>query len=53
MGEATQFLPEKLVMAVLISRPERKQELLDVLGETWGAAGPLQPDHAVHLHGLL
>ncbi|MGA2761849.1 MAG: DUF4416 family protein [Spirochaetia bacterium] len=37
MGEATQFLPEKLVMAVLISRPERKQELLDVLGETWGA----------------
>jgi len=36
MGEATQFLPEKLVMAVLISRPQREQELLGVLGETWG-----------------
>jgi hypothetical protein len=36
MGEATQFLPEKLVMAVLISRPQKQKELLDVLGETWG-----------------
>lgn len=36
MGEATQFLPEKLVMAVLISRPQREQELLGVLGEMWG-----------------
>jgi Domain of unknown function (DUF4416) len=39
MGEATQFLPEKLVMAVLISRPEREQELLGILERTWG-----QPD---------
>jgi len=39
MGEATQFLPEKLVMAVLISRPERKQELQGALERTWG-----QPD---------
>jgi len=37
MGEATQFLPEKLVMAVLISRPERQQELIGALSETWGA----------------
>ncbi len=37
MGEATQFLPEKLVMAVLISRPEKQQELLRVLSDTWGA----------------
>ncbi len=37
MGEATQFLPEKLVMAVLISRPEKQQELLGVLSDTWGA----------------
>ena len=36
MGEATQFLPEKLVMAVLISRPQREQELLDILDRTWG-----------------
>jgi len=36
MGEVTQFLPEKLVMAVLISRPQREQELLDVLNKTWG-----------------
>jgi Domain of unknown function (DUF4416) len=39
MGEATQFLPEKLVMAILISRPEREQELLGILDRTWG-----QPD---------
>ncbi len=39
MGEATQFLPEKLVMAILISRPEREQELLGILEKTWG-----QPD---------
>jgi hypothetical protein len=37
MGEATQFLPEKLVMAVLISRPQMEKELLDVLGEKWGS----------------
>jgi hypothetical protein len=36
MGEATQFLPEKLVMAVLISRPQREKELLDILSEKWG-----------------
>ena len=39
MGEATQFLPEKLVMAILISRLEREQELLEILDRTWG-----QPD---------
>jgi hypothetical protein len=39
MGEASQFLPEKLVMAILISRPEREQELLGILERTWG-----QPD---------
>ncbi len=39
MGEATQFLPEKLVMAILISRPEREQELLGILEKSWG-----QPD---------
>ncbi|HUI71248.1 MAG TPA: DUF4416 family protein [Spirochaetia bacterium] len=36
MGEATQFLPEKLVMAVLTSRPQRQQELLGTLEKTWG-----------------
>jgi hypothetical protein len=36
MGEVTQFLPEKLVMAVLISRPQREQELLGILDRTWG-----------------
>jgi hypothetical protein len=36
MGEATQFLPEKLVMGVLISRPQREQELLSILDSTWG-----------------
>ncbi|MGO9412703.1 MAG: DUF4416 family protein [Spirochaetia bacterium] len=36
MGEATQFLPEKLVMAVLISRPQTEQELLGIFDRTWG-----------------
>jgi len=39
LGEATQFLPEKLVMAILISRREREEELLETLERTWG-----QPD---------
>jgi len=36
MGEVTQFLPEKLVMGILISRPEKKEDLLRALGDIWG-----------------
>ncbi len=43
MGEATQFLPEKLVMAILISRPQMEKDLLDVLGEKWGPSDLCSP----------
>ena len=38
MGRARQFQPEKLVMAVLTSRPRRTGELVAVLERTWGPA---------------
>jgi hypothetical protein len=36
MGEAGAFTPERLVIGVLISRPERRQELLDRLADRGG-----------------
>jgi hypothetical protein len=37
MGTAGQFTPEKLVMGILISAPEKLEELLSALTASWGA----------------
>jgi hypothetical protein len=36
MGIARQFTPEKLVMGILISAPEKREELFSALTESWG-----------------